>query len=162
MTALTWTNSLALDHPQMDATHEEFVALLAATDAALTGPKPELLRCFEALCDHTIEHFAQEERWMEATGFAADNCHAGQHQQVLGIMLECAQRAADPQAPDFEPLEAAVGELASWFPRHAQMMDAGLAEHLVAVGFDVATGQCREAVAADGEALTHCASAHCG
>lgn len=161
MTALTWTDTLALQHPQLDATHEEFVALLADTDAALAGPDAALLARFQALVDHTVVHFAQEERWMEATGFAPENCHAFQHQAVLGVMQECAQRAADADEPDFEPLRMAVGELAVWFPQHAQMMDAALAQHLQAVGFDPATGQCREAVPAEGDAIAGCGSRAC-
>lgn len=161
MTALTWTDTLALQHPQLDATHEEFVALLADTDAALAGPDAALLARFQALVDHTVVHFAQEERWMEATGFAPENCHAFQHQAVLGVMQECAQRAADADEPDFEPLRMAVGELAVWFPQHAQMMDAALAQHLQAVGFDPATGQCREPALADGEVIAGCGSHSC-
>ena len=165
MTALTWTDDLALQHPQMDATHEAFVALLAATDAALAGPDAALLPCFQALVDHTVEHFAQEERWMAATGFAPENCHAMQHQEVLGVMQGCAERAAQADEPDFEPLRMAVGELAVWFPQHAQMMDAALAQHLQAVGFDAATGACREAVLAEAgataDAMAGCGSRAC-
>ena len=171
MTALTWTDSLALQHPQMDATHEEFVALLASTDAALLGPEALLLSRFQALVAHTVEHFDQEERWMLATGFAPENCHAMQHQAVLGVMQECAVRAAATDEPDFEPLRMAVQELAAWFPQHAQMMDAALAQHLQDVGFDLATGQCRLAVPAGAEsdaesdadtlALTGCGSRAC-
>ena len=165
MTALTWTDSLALQHPQMDATHEEFVALLAATDTALAGPEAALLARFQTLVDHTVEHFAQEERWMEATGFAPENCHAFQHQAVLGVMQECAKRAADADEPDFEPLRVAVGELAAWFPQHAQMMDAALAQHLHALDFDPATGQCREGAMAEaaeeGGAIAGCGSRAC-
>ena len=161
MTALTWTDELTLQHPPMDATHEEFVALLAATNAALAGPDAALLPCFQALVDHTVDHFAQEERWMAATGFGPQNCHAMQHQEVLGVMQECAVRAAQADEPDFEPLRMAVGELAVWFPQHAQMMDAALAQHLQAVGFDAATGGCRDAVLAEGEASAGCASRAC-
>jgi hemerythrin len=173
MTLLTWTDSLALQHPSMDATHEEFVALLAATDAALAGPEPELLARFEALVDHTVEHFAQEEGWMAASGFAPENCHAMQHQSVLGVMVGCAKRAGsdggDGEPVDFEPLRMAVGELAVWFPGHAQTMDAALAQHLESVGFDAATCQCRElALYGDASddvpapAITGCGSGHCG
>ena len=162
MTTLAWNDSLALQHPQMDATHEEFVALLADTSGRLAGPEAELLARFETLVEHTVAHFAQEERWMMATGFAPENCHAFQHQAVLGVMQECARRAAQAEAPDFEPLRLAVGELAVWFPQHAQMMDAALAQHLAAVGFDPATGECREAVGADGEAITGCGGGSCG
>ena len=153
MTTLTWSDALALQQPQMDATHEEFVALLADTEAALTQPEPELLARFEALVEHTVEHFAQEDSWMAATGFAPENCHAGQHQGVLALMTECAKRARE--GADFEPLKIAVEELGTWFPQHAQTMDAGLAEHLAAVGFDPATGHC-EIVIADAVPIRGC------
>ena len=166
MSLLIWNNSLALQHPQMDHTHKEFVDLLGATEAALAGPETTLLARFEALVDHTVEHFAQEERWMAATGFAPENCHAGQHQAVLGVMVGCARRAGseggDGEPVDFEPLRMAVGELAGWFPQHAQMMDAALVQHLEAVGFDPATGECRTPPPAEAEAISGCGVGHCG
>ena len=166
MSLLTWNDTLALQHPQMDRTHEEFVDLLGATEAALAGPEATLLARFEALVDHTVEHFAQEERWMAATGFAPENCHAGQHQAVLGVMVGCARRAGseggDGEPVDFEPLRMAVGELAGWFPQHAQMMDAALVQHLEAVGFDPATGECRTPPPAEAEAISGCGVGHCG
>jgi hemerythrin len=161
MTTLTWTDALVLQHPQMDATHEEFVALLADAETALPGPDAVLLDAFEALLAHTVEHFAQEDRWMAATGFAPENCHAFQHQAVLGVMQECAKRARAEQA-DFEPLRLAVGELATWFPQHAQMMDAALAQHMASVGFDAATGTHREPALADSTPITGCGGGSCG
>jgi hemerythrin len=96
---------------------------------------------------------------MTATGFAAENCHSYQHQAVLGVMIECAKRAR--QEGDFEPLKVAVGELAVWFPQHAQMMDAALAQHLANSGFDPASGQCATPPQ-PAEALTGCGSQSCG
>jgi len=164
MTTLTWSDALTLDHPTMDNTHVEFVALLAAADDALPGPDVALLAAFDTLVGHTVEHFAQEDRWMVASGFEAENCHSFQHRAVLQVMSECYRRARDDN--DFEPLRLAVGELALWFPQHAQQMDAALAQHLAAVGFDEASGQCREAVGADGEAvpatISGCGGGSCG
>ena len=166
MSLLIWNDALAVQHPVMDRTHEEFVGLLGATEAALAGPEATLLARFEALVDHTVEHFAQEERWMAATGFAPENCHAGQHQAVLGVMVGCARRAGseggDGEPVDFEPLRMAVGELATWFPQHAQMMDAALVQHLEAVGFDPATGECQTPPRAEAEAISGCGVSHCG
>jgi hemerythrin len=136
MTTLAWGPELALSQPQMDATHEEFVALLAATEAALPDDDAILLAHWDTLVAHTEAHFAQEERWMAATGFEVDNCHSFQHRAVLSVMQACARRAH--HEADFEPLRIAVGELALWFPQHAQMMDAALVEHMAAVGFDPA------------------------
>jgi hemerythrin-like metal-binding protein len=157
MTALTWNESLALNNAQMDRTHEEFVGLLAACAAALPGPDAPLLQAFELLTLHTVEHFAQEDRWMAATGFAPDNCHANQHQAVLAVMQECVNRARN--GGDSEPLRLAVDELALWFPQHAQSMDAALAEHLASLDFDPATGQCARNAPAD--ALTGCGGSQC-
>ena len=146
MTTLTWSDALSLSHPTMDATHVEFVALLAAADEALPGRDAKLLGAFDTLVDHTVEHFAQEDRWMVASGFEPENCHTFQHRAVLQVMSDCYRRARDEN--DFEPLRLAVGELAIWFPRYAQQMDAALAQHLASVGFDEASGQCRETAAA--------------
>lgn len=40
MPTLTWTDDLALAHPQMDATHEEFVDLLGAAEATTSRVAP--------------------------------------------------------------------------------------------------------------------------
>ena len=117
------------------------------------------MAAFDTLVDHTVEHFAQEDRWMVASGFEPENCHSFQHRAVLQVMSECYRRARDDN--DFEPLRLAVGELALWFPQHAQQMDAALAQHLASVGFEEATGQCREAVGTDGEAITGCGGSSC-
>lgn len=162
MSTLTWSPALALQQPQMDATHQEFVDLLAAAEAARSAEPATLLQHWQALCAHTVEHFAQEDRWMADTGFAPENCHSFQHKAVLDVMQECARRAQEEA--DFEPLHLAIGELALWFPQHAQMMDAALAEHMARLGYDPVTGQCAAAALSDGAAaspITGCGGSSC-
>ena len=113
MTALQWTDDFALGVPQMDATHQEFVALLADVDSAADAT---LLVRWQALVDHTAEHFSQEDRWMLATRFAATNCHTMHHQAVLGVMRE---GLAMGRAGDLAPVRQMARELATWFPLHA-------------------------------------------
>ena len=67
MAALQWSEELALDLPQMDHTHQEFVALLQAVESA---DDAALIGAWEDLVAHTDAHFAQEDRWMQATRFA--------------------------------------------------------------------------------------------
>jgi hemerythrin-like metal-binding protein len=134
MAALEWSDALALDLPQMDTTHEEFVALLGAVDAA---DDDALLDAWHALVEHTDVHFGQEDRWMRETRFASGNCHSVQHQVVLQVMREGEKRA---RAGELALLRMMAAELALWFPQHAQSMDAGLALHLRSVGFDPASG----------------------
>ncbi len=155
MPTLEWSSALQLELPQMDDTHREFVDLLAAVQAATDA---DLLPQWQTLVAHTEEHFGQEDRWMRETGYANGNCHAVQHQVVLQVMREGATRAA---AGDTPLLRLIAGELAQWFPQHAQSMDAGLALHLRSVGHDPASGQVARPEALPAQEITGCGSSAC-
>ncbi|APW44718.1 hemerythrin [Rhodoferax saidenbachensis] len=131
---LQWSDALVLDMPVMDATHQEFVALLAevvhATDEVL-------LPSWSALIAHTQEHFDREDQWMQDTGFAAGNCHATQHKVILQVMRE---GEASGHGGDLAVVRHMARELGLWFPQHAQSMDASLALHLRSAGYDPETG----------------------
>lgn len=134
MTTVQWTESMAVDLAQMDATHQECVALLRAVQDA---DDDRLMPAWERLLAHTEAHFAEEDRWMQATCFAAGNCHSTQHQTVLQIMRDGTGRARRGRLVELRVMAA---ELAVWLPSHIDAMDAGLAYHLRQVGFDPATG----------------------
>lgn len=96
--AIAWNDQLLNHHPEMDATHREFVDHLAQVQAALAGPQDALLARYDAMLEHTVEHFAQEDRWMKDLGFSADNCHSAQHSQVLAVMREVRRQHAEGQS----------------------------------------------------------------
>ncbi|WP_313076708.1 hemerythrin domain-containing protein [Melaminivora sp.] len=150
MAALQWSEDLALDLPQMDGTHQEFVQLLQAVEEA---PDADLPTAWQALVEHTSEHFAQEDRWMQATQFASGNCHSLQHKVVLKVMREGGEQG------DLRVLRAMAGELATWFPQHTDSMDAALAAHLRRVGFDPATGVVHQPAALPAEPIQGCGGA---
>lgn len=153
--ALTWTDALALQQPQIDRTHQEFVELLNALAAAVQRePLSAALPAFEALLEHTEQHFAMEEGWMAATGFTPENCHSRQHQMVLELMREV--RSCGLDKGEWEPLARLVPALAEWFPQHAEMMDAALVFTMQQLGFDPAQPQ------AMATAHAQAASAGCG
>jgi hypothetical protein len=52
-------------------------------------------------------------------------------------------------------------ELATWFPQHAQSMDAALALHLRSIGFDVASGQVSRPGMLPVDEISGCGSAAC-
>ena len=133
MAALEWTEALVLDLPLMDDTHREFVDLLAAVEQA---GDDQVLPAWQALIDHTDQHFGQEDYWMAATRFASGNCHSTQHKVVLTIMRVGAERGAKGE---LDVVRTMARELAVWFPQHSQSMDAALALHLRRVGYDPAT-----------------------
>ena len=131
---LLWSDALALDMPVMDATHQEFVELLAAVVHAADDL---LLPRWSALIAHTQDHFDREDQWMQDTGFAAGNCHATQHKVILQVMRE---GEASGHGGDLAVVRQMARELGLWFPQHAQSMDASLALHLRSAGYDPATG----------------------
>jgi hemerythrin-like metal-binding protein len=135
MTELKWSDALSLDLDAMDDTHREFVALLGAAADASDENVPD---AWVALVEHTERHFAQEDAWMQKAHFASGNCHAIQHQVVLDVMREGVTLGLAGRLGEVRQL---AHELATWFPQHAQGMDAALALHLRGIGFDAATGE---------------------
>ena len=153
MATLEWSDALALDMVAMDATHQEFVDLLAQVNAADDAALPT---AWQALVAHTDAHFAQEDRWMVSTGFAADNCHSLQHRVVLQIMRDGAERGAKGE---LHVIRGMASELVTWFTHHAQTMDAALAQHMGSVGFDPATGAVSNAQALPEGLISGCGGA---
>lgn len=155
MTALTWSDEYALNLPQMDATHQEFVALLANVE---TASDADLVQAWHALVEHTEAHFQREDQWMQDTGFAAGNCHATQHRIVLQVMQHGAEQSRNG---DLAMVRQMARELAVWFPQHAAAMDGTLAAHLQSVGYDTVTASVRDPHALPQEAIHGCAGPSC-
>ncbi|MEY4363316.1 MAG: hypothetical protein RLZZ24_668 [Pseudomonadota bacterium] len=132
---LAWSDALVLELDFMDDTHREFVDLLATVE---TSEDADLLRHFEALIDHTDDHFGREDRWMRETHFSSSNCHSLQHNVVLQVMREGLKRGQEKN--DLALVRQMAKELGVWFAQHAQSMDAALALHLRRVGYDEKTG----------------------
>lgn len=164
--AIAWNDQLLNHHPEMDATHREFVDHLAQVQAALAGPQDALLARYDAMLEHTVEHFAQEDRWMKDLGFSPDNCHSSQHGQVLAVMREVRRQHAEGQS---DLIGRLLPELMTWFENHAQAADAGLAGSMEDVGYDVKSGVMTNpprggATAENGEPVTEnsgCGSSSC-
>jgi hemerythrin len=130
---LSWSDELALGDARTDHTHQEFIALLNATSSS---PLPERLGNYQALVQHTVEHFAQEERWMQACGIEPGYCHFSEHKSVLEVMREVERRALSGETGLIAQMLEALVE---WFPMHAAGMDAGLVAFLREKSFDTQT-----------------------
>lgn len=154
--ALEWSDSLAVGNARMDDTHAEFVDMVARLRAA---PAADQLALYRELLAHTVEHFEREDRWMQATGFAADNCHSGQHATVLDTMRKVESHYLEG---DTDILIRMAEALAEWFPQHTQNMDAGLAMHMQNLGFDTTTEMLTDPNRAVPEAtMSGCGSVSC-
>ena len=154
-TLMPWTESLNTGDARMDETHQEFVDMI---NQILATPEDEQLPVYKAFLNHTVEHFAQEERWMLATGFSADNCHAEHHATILETMRVVEAHYLDT---DKQIITRMAEALAEWFPGHANSMDAGLAAHLKSVGFDSVTETLADPSAIKNVTMSGCGSVSC-
>ena len=155
--SLLWSDSLALGLDVMDETHREFVALLKLVDQAAES---DLLPAWQRVVDHTQDHFDREDQWMRSTGFSSSNCHTMQHQVVLQVMREVANRMQ--QSNDRAMLREMSQRLGEWFLHHAQSMDAALALHLRTAGFDPLTGVVSMPEALPADVIQGCGGSACG
>ena len=120
---LTWDDAThSLDMPQMDATHREFMAMLAAAAAASNA---DFAARFDALFEHTRRHFDNESALMRSCGFPATPEHEGDHQRILGD-LERLRRGCDEGRLALARNYLEHG-LPDWFAFHLSTMDSCLA-----------------------------------
>lgn len=133
MSALELKQEHVLGLAPLDGIHREFMQLLARLDDADASVALPLL---DQLLAHTEAHFAQEDAWMEASGFPPLHCHRGEHERVLEVLREVRGLAA---AGDSGIVRTLVRELPVWFEHHASTMDTMLAEHIVRSGYDAQT-----------------------
>lgn len=119
-----WDASFLVGHGDMDHTHHEFVecvdALLRASDAQQSA-------ALEAFAEHARRHFDEEDDAMRDSAYGSAGCHVDEHAAVLKSLDEV--RAALAGGRHTVVREFAWA-LADWFPRHAQVMDLGLARWL--------------------------------
>ncbi len=116
---------LLLGDPQMDETHNEFLAL---AQLAAHSPATTLAPALQELFEHTREHFSAEEARMQQMEHKLLGEHRAEHQRILGDMERLCQRA---EAGRGQLARAWVSDnLMEWFAAHARTMDSALAAEL--------------------------------
>lgn len=128
MTLLTWSDTLTLDYPPMDDLHRQFVDKLTDVDTCANADLPGV---WSALIDCTQRLFDRENSWMVDTHFSSAHNHTMQHKVVLNVMREGLAKARAGQASEVRNMAA---ELARWFSKHIQSLDAALALHMKSSG----------------------------
>lgn len=131
---MEWKADYELGSAPMDQTHREYVDLVTAL-ANAQGEQE--LACFDALLAHTVEHFAQEQRWMEECGFPPIHCHQGEHERVMASLHSVRERLA---AGGTGIGRIAAKELEQWFAEHAASMDNALAWYMGQVNYQPTAG----------------------
>lgn len=118
-------NSYRLGVSSMDSTHDEFISLvnkLAIVD------KYRFMQMFGDLVAHTREHFENENRLMQETGFPAIREHMDEHQRVLGDLERLGKRVASGNVTMGRAY--VMEQMPDWFDLHAKTMDSALAAHI--------------------------------
>jgi len=114
---------------EMDNTHREFITQVAALNAAGSAEFPAL---FQALINHTREHFTAEGHLMRTSKYAGIPEHESEHHRVLGELQQLNRSLKRGHLP---LVRAYVKEgLPEWFDTHLAMMDAALVAHLKKTG----------------------------
>ncbi len=130
---MDWKDVYVLGHAPMDDTHRDYVELVTKLE---TAPDADVLACVDELIEHTVEHFAQENRWMEECGFPPIHCHTGEHERVLKSLQDMRPTiAADPGVA-----RILAKELEPWFAQHAATMDDALAFFMRQVNYTPTAG----------------------
>jgi hemerythrin-like metal-binding protein len=124
METVEWSEALQLDFAPMDSAHRTLVDLLAQAQGATDEALPA---AWSAVLAHMEKQFAEEDLWMRATHFASSSNHLLQHHVVLNLLREGAAMARGGQ---LAPVREMASELAAWFIKHTQSMDAALALHM--------------------------------
>jgi hemerythrin-like metal-binding protein len=115
----------ALGMDEMDNTHREFIAQVAALISAGNAEFPAL---FQALVNHTREHFTAEGQLMRVSKYKGLPEHESEHHRVLGELQQLNRTLKRGHLP---LVRAYVKEgLPEWFDTHLAMMDAALVMHL--------------------------------
>ena len=125
---MPWNERYTLGVAEMDATHQEFVALADALQAASDDEFPQL---FAKLHEHTRLHFEHEGKLMKACRFPAIGEHNSEHLRVLGELAYFSRGVAGGR---LMTARAYVKGLPDWFATHLATMDAALAACLRRAG----------------------------
>ncbi|QHE83490.1 bacteriohemerythrin [Hydrogenophaga sp. BPS33] len=119
-----WDEAFSVHHASMDDTHHEFVDCLDALLRASDAQQHAALNAFE---DHARRHFQEEDQAMRESAYGSAGCHVDEHAAVLKSLDEVRAVLAEGR---HDVVRAFALALADWFPRHAQVMDLGLARWL--------------------------------
>jgi hemerythrin len=125
--------------PFINKDHREEARLLNDLADAVAGhkagrvPVETVLHHFEALLQHTQEHFGREEEAMQKVGFPPYPMHKGEHERVLEEMES--EGTHFRETGDTARLQAYVTQaVPAWFVQHIQSMDAITAQFVVMRG----------------------------
>jgi len=126
--ALVWSDDLVLGIEEIDAQHQEWIALVQAYERAVRdgGSAEEVRRALAAAVAYTESHFADEQRVMGEAGYPFLDDHIEQHQ----LAWERVHAFADGKAGEEALRESLADFLPQWLMLHINTADRQFARWL--------------------------------
>ena len=122
---VAWSEGLTLGVDSIDQQHIESIELINRVADAVGV---EFVSLFTQLQQHLQQHFEDEDRLMQQSGFPATAEHKGEHHRVLGELSQFTRQLEKGRSM---MARAYVKErLPGWFTLHITTMDSALAAHL--------------------------------
>lgn len=128
MTIFVWSDSLSVNHKEIDQQHMRLVELLADLELAhAAGEGKDILsRVIRELNDYVREHFSTEERLMHRIGFPGLDAHVAQHEAFVEKLLHFELDYLGDRA---ELSHELLIFLQRWFEEHVTGFDQEYARH---------------------------------
>lgn len=142
MEIVTWTDSFVTGLGVVDRQHRRLVELINRLGKAIvTGKQADeaaLLRAFECLREHAVNHFADEERLMINAGI--DKRHYDAHQRAHAHLIDLIDALWRSRAAASSATESLLEMMSPWFVQHTLGMDMSMARQIKLLR----QGQCPE------------------
>jgi hemerythrin len=129
MALMEWRDSYATGIPAMDQQHKQFMELINRMDDAvrISIKNPAIRDVLAELVQFTKSHFAQEEKLMQETGFAAMDGHCQLHQKLLRAVTDVMEKVKSGKLLASANLAAF---LHFWLEKHIMDYDQQYARHI--------------------------------
>jgi hemerythrin-like metal-binding protein len=121
--SFTWSDERLLGFARMDDIHVEFYDVVREL---LFSDEASVVKALERFEQHAIEHFGEEDTWMQSTGFPPRDCHMEEHAAVLQSAREVKALVSEGNA-GADMAHSFALHLFEWFPGHAAHLDSALA-----------------------------------
>ncbi|HKM48118.1 MAG TPA: bacteriohemerythrin [Terriglobales bacterium] len=126
---IRWDPSCSVNVAELDQQHQQLFGAVAELEQALrTGRADTVInKLLEEVIEHTISHFATEERLMEECGYPGLDAHRRDHQELSQklTMFNLSNLAGGPGVP-----AALLVFLQAWLQDHILKTDKEYSGHL--------------------------------
>ncbi len=136
MPMLEWNDGLSLRIAAIDEQHKKLVGMVNRLHDAMTEGRSALPAIVADMKDYVVEHFATEERYMDAYAYPESAAHKAEHRDFAA--------KAEALAADCETGAAALSMetlnyLGDWLVTHIAGTDRRMGEYLFARGANEAS-----------------------